>query len=268
MWKRRRTAPPQERHVEGRYDVRKGAEGYAPIVATVGALTVPAIAIVFTVKPPCGTAQNLSLASAVLVVALFGSIVGSLGLAALAAEADATANLARAAVFLAVPVAVSIIALLAGFEALATVYHPADAELFLAVVAVGGAFACAFAALALEDSPDLGPSDPSAYQKWLATQWLKSRKDGRRWSQRVTLFAWVVILAGAAARLLGLHSPSAHASKVVLVAAGLAALLWGAFAGLTATRHEDEQRALRRVDAFGSVGAIAAYVVVSLLCLP
>ena len=37
---------------EGRYDIRRGAEGHAPIIGAFGVLAVPAIVVLFTVPRP------------------------------------------------------------------------------------------------------------------------------------------------------------------------------------------------------------------------
>ena len=118
----------QERRVEGWYDIRRGAAGYAPIVGAFGALSVPAIVFLFTIlssEPPRMFTKQvpvIALAGGLLIVVVIGSLAGAIGLAAIGAERDATANLVPATMFLAVAVSISLIAVLAAFEALATLY--------------------------------------------------------------------------------------------------------------------------------------------------
>lgn len=57
---RRLPAPAQSAELnrsEGRYDVRRGAAGYSPVIGTFGALAVPAIIVLFTVPRPPGPQQ-------------------------------------------------------------------------------------------------------------------------------------------------------------------------------------------------------------------
>lgn len=120
----RRTA--RVRAIEGRYDIRQGAAAFAPIVGALGALAVPAIIVLFTSRQESVASRGpfLSLAAGLLIVAMIGSLTGALGLAAIGAEQDLTANLVPATMFLLMPVVISIVAILAAFEVLAALYLP------------------------------------------------------------------------------------------------------------------------------------------------
>ena len=63
-------------------------------------------------------------------MAMIANITSSIGMAAVGAEQDATANLVPAVMFLAVAVAVSLVAVLAAFEVLAAIYLRDSTKLF------------------------------------------------------------------------------------------------------------------------------------------
>ena len=58
----------------------------------------------------------IALAGGLLIVVVIGSLAGAIGLAAIGAERDATANLVPATMFLAVAVSISLIAVLTIFN--------------------------------------------------------------------------------------------------------------------------------------------------------
>lgn len=69
---------------------------------------------------------------------MLASVTGAIGLAAVGAEQDATANLVPATMFLAVAISVSLVAVLAAFEVLAAVYLPASKNLFAVITRAAG----------------------------------------------------------------------------------------------------------------------------------
>ncbi|MGI5359757.1 hypothetical protein ACQI4E_31285 [Streptomyces sp. CA-252508] len=123
--------------VTGHYDVRRGAAAYAPIVGSFGALSVPATIVLFTTAGS-GDTTLVSLAAGLLVVAMIGSLTGSIALAAIGAEVDETANLPAAVMFVAVPVVVSLVSVLSAFATLAAIHLPTQKTLFAVIAGVGG----------------------------------------------------------------------------------------------------------------------------------
>lgn len=73
--------------VQGRYDLRQGAGGYAPIVGALGALAVPGIVVLFTVPAhhSHNAAQLITLAAGFLIISVIASLIGSVSLAGIAA---------------------------------------------------------------------------------------------------------------------------------------------------------------------------------------
>src|SRR5882757_6325916 len=154
---------------EGRYDIRKGAAAYAPIVGAFGALAIPTVTVLFTASKPPHADKLVVLACGLLVIATIGSLAGSIGLAAIGAERDQTANLPAAVMYTAVPVVISLLAVLASFEVLAAVYLPHEKELFAVTTGVGGLLGTFFTSFAVGDSWQSGPSDPVLKATWQAT---------------------------------------------------------------------------------------------------
>src|SRR6185312_16060264 len=100
-------------------------------------LAVPAITVLFTTSKG-GNETLITLAAGLLVVAMLGSLTGSVALAAVGAEEDETANLPAAVMFIAVPVVISMVSVLAAFEILAKIYLPESKTLFAVITGVGG----------------------------------------------------------------------------------------------------------------------------------
>jgi hypothetical protein len=69
---------------------------------------------------------------------MIGSFAGSLGLAAIGAEEDSTANLVPATLFLHVSVMLSVVVVLAAFEVLAALYLPESKTLLALITATAG----------------------------------------------------------------------------------------------------------------------------------
>ncbi|MBY8878397.1 hypothetical protein [Actinacidiphila acidipaludis] len=159
---------------EGRYDIRKGAASYAPIVGAFGALAIPTVTVLFTSNKPPHTEKLVLLACGLLVVATIGGLTGSVGLAAIGAERDHTANIPPAVMYTSVPVVISILSVLASFEVLAAMYLPDEKGLFAVTTGVGGLAATYFVSFAVADSWQSGPADPALKATWQATQWITS----------------------------------------------------------------------------------------------
>ena len=107
------------------YDVRKGSAAYASILGNMGAFVVTAVVLVFTIASshePKGSRGSIGFAAALLVLALFSCLLGAFTFAAISAERKLTANLPAAALHAGVATAVGVVAVLAAFEVLASIY--------------------------------------------------------------------------------------------------------------------------------------------------
>ena len=273
-----RRLPPRRRpgragrSVGGHYDVRQRAAGYAPIIATFGALAVPAIIVLFTLppKPAPQTAPFIALAAGLLILAMIGSFTGAIGMAAIGAEQEPTANLPAAIMFVAVPAALSVIAVLAAFEVLAAIYLPHSKTLFAVIVGVGGMAATFFTAFAIGDSWHTGPADPVERRLWLRTQWLRSHAQAYKWANLAGGIGVIPAVTGILVRILG--AGVAPTTSVVnwLVGSGLGLVITGTAFGMLRTSHpvDGVQKSLRPFEAFGTTLAIGLYVLTLMIFLP
>lgn len=254
---------------EGHYDIRKGASAYAPIIGAFGALAVPAITVLFTTSKP-GDSTLVTLAAGLLVVAMLGSLTGSVALAAIGAEQDETANLPAAVMYIAVPVVVSIVAVLAAFEVLAAIYLPASKTLFAVMTGVGGLAGAYFTSFAVGDSWLTGPSDPATKAQWQPTQWIESQEDSYHKAQRVAGVSAIPAVAGIVLRLCGVESSLTPTGVNWLVGVGLAVAMAGIFLGVQRSAHpiNGPQQGLRAFEAYSTASAVSLFSLAVMIFLP
>lgn len=257
---------------EGFYDARLGAAAYAPIVAAFGALAVTAIVVVFTVGNAASPAR-IALATGLLVVGVFGSLIGSFGLAAIGAEKDPTANLVPAIMFIAVPVALSIIAILGAFEVLARIYVHKAATLFVFVTGAGGLFAVLLTAFTIGDASSLHPTNltQSEFDRWRATQWLHDRSAAYRATNIVAVFGVLPPIVGTTLRMSGIRLKLNQWDVNWIVGTAIGLSLIGAVLSLSRTRHPvtgNNQSGLRKWEAWATTLAISVYTLMLILVLP
>lgn len=259
----------------GRYDIRRGTGGYAPVVATFGALAVAAIVVLLTFppKPITREASHIALAAGLLMVAVIASFASSIGFAAVAAEMDSTANLVPATMFLAVSASISFVAILASFEILAATYLPGSyTRLFIVMVGASGLLAAFFTGLSVGDAWHSGPVDKAIRDAWLNTQWeaVRSRALGEKWANRVTVIGAFPALLAMILRPLGLGFNLTVVSANVLVGVAFGLALLAILIGMLRTVHsaEDQQKGLRKLEAFTATLAISSYVLLLTLFLP
>jgi len=255
---------------EGRYDIRRGAEGYAPIIGAFGVLAVPAIVVLFTVPRPRGAAPLVSLAAGLLIVAMTASIASAIGMAAIGAEQDATANLVPAVMFLAVAVAVSLVAVLAAFEVLAAIYLRDSTKLFAVITGVAGLAGTFFTALSIADSWHTGPSDAEEKARWQKTQWIQTQQQADQRTLRVTAVSAAPVGTGVVLRIAGVHAMVTPALATWLVVVSFSLAMAAVGRGAFRTRHpvDGPQRGLRRREAYGTTLAISLYALVMMIFLP
>jgi hypothetical protein len=256
---------------EGRYDVRRGAAAYAPIVGAFGALAIPTVTVLFTSKQPPHSGKLILFACGLLVVATIGSLTGAIGLAAIGAERDQTANLPAAVMYTAVPVVISILSVLASFEVLAAVYLPDEKGLFAITAGVGGLAGTYFTSFAIGDSWQSGPSDPAVRATWVGDQWIKDKQGAYRQADRVALASGAPVAVGLVLRLCGVHFGTNSAGVNWLVASGLILSVAGTFAGVQRTKHamqDSEQQGIRCWEAYLTSLGVAFYTFAVLIFLP
>lgn len=268
--------PPQT--FEGHYDIRRGAAGYAPVIGTFGALSVPAIVVLLTVKPlPSPLDSSLiPLAAGLLIVSVISSLASAIALSAIGAQRDATANLIPATMFFAVSVAISLIAVLASFEVMAALYLPAGTgstkTLFTVIVGIGGLCGAFFTALSIEDSWHMGPKDPVEREVWRkdSNQWIKSYSQANWWTDEISVISSAPTLAGIIFRIFSAGVKLTTYSANVLVAVTLAVTMIAVIMGAERVRHSasNSQKGLRPWEAFATPLSISCYTLAVMLFLP
>lgn len=247
----------------------RGAAGYSPVIGTFGALAVPAIIVVFLLGQAHGLPTSLvALAAGLLIVAMIGSITGAIGLAAIGAEHDLTANLVPAAMYPAVAVSVSLVAMLGAFEVLAVLYLRGPTTLFAVITGVAGVAGVFFTALSIADSWHTGPSDPAEKSTWQKTQWIQSQQHAEQQTVIVILLSSVPAVTGIALRLTHFHTSPDPTATTWLVGAALALAMAATGAGALRTRHATLQKGLQWQEAYGTTIAISLYTLVMMIFLP
>jgi hypothetical protein len=257
---------------EGFYDPRRGASGYAPVVATFGALAVPALVVLFTTNAPI-PADKLALSSGLLIIGIFGSLFGAFGLAAVGAERDGTANLGAVIMFIGVPAAISMFSVLGAFEVLAAFFVPTAAKAFLFTEGLGIIFGVYLVSIAIGDASTLHPrtKSPTEFDEWRAKQWLRNRKMSYKAAGTLSTTG---LLVPAAVILLRIGGLTIHLTGVLVnvsIYVGVALCFLGAVASGQRTKHPvegNEQVSLRRWEAWISVFAVSLFGAYLLLVLP
>jgi hypothetical protein len=277
--KRRATAvPPHEpappvplEAPEGHYDARRGAAGYAPIVGTLGALAVPAVIVVYT-NPPDGPGggQAIAFAAGLLVVAMIGSIIAAIALAAIGAESDLTPNLTPGIMYAAVAVVIALVDIVAAFEILASLALPQARLILLLITGAVGSLGVFFTALALSDSPATHPTHSPGYRDWKKTEWLTSQTHANGATLRVTAVGVVPVIAGVVCRVGELRLPEGTAAANTIILTGLALTVTAIVASALRTGHPgtEPSRGPRPWEAYATTLTTSSYTAFLLLLLP
>lgn len=266
------SSPERPVSVQGRYDLRQGAGGYAPIVGALGALAVPGIIVLFTVPPKPAPHEVLfiTLAAGLLIVSVIGSLIGSISLAGIAAEQELTANIPPAIMYVAVAVVISIIDTLAAFEVLSAIYLPTSKTLFALIAGAGGACGVFFTAFSVGDSWHAGPNDPCDQKRYIRKPWIKSHEQAYKNTTKVTLVSLAPIVLGMFLRGFQVIVPISSLSVNCIVWAGLALSIAGVFAGNMRTAHPPTgiQVPLQPEEAYGTTLVLGVYVLALMILLP
>ncbi|MFH9014841.1 hypothetical protein ACH4C6_26110 [Streptomyces sp. NPDC017943] len=235
-----------------------------------GALAVPTVTVLFTSTPP-GKGLLVTMATGLLVIAIIASLTGSIGLAAIGAERDETANLPPAVMCIAVAVVVSIVSVLAAFEVLAAIYLPTARTLFSIITGVGGLAGAYFTSFTVGDCYRTGPRDPSVRPAWLAKQWIQDQESAYKQAQRLAVFGAIPILLAMAARTFLGHFAPTSTSVNALVGSGLLLAMGGIFVGVQRTAHalrNEDQKGVRMYEAYTATLSVALYSAALIVFLP
>jgi hypothetical protein len=264
--------PSRNKKLQGRYDTRQACAAFAPIVGTFGAIAVTAIVVLFTVppQPSSNRAPYIAMAAGLLILAMINSFLGSLALASIGAEEDLTANLVPAAMAMLVPVMISLVAMLGAFEVLAAIYLPESKTLLALITAVAGVIGCIINSFGVADSLHSGPTDIIERQQWIHTQWIRTRADANKWTNKVIIVSIVPPIIGAFLRILGVRAIPTAPSSNWLVGIGFIVSMTGLIVGYLRSRHsvEEFQKGLRSYEGFTAPLAIGLYTLVLLIFLP
>jgi hypothetical protein len=258
--------------VQGRYDPRQGAGGYAPIIGALGALAVPGIVILFTTptKPTPHQLQLMTLAAGFLIVTVIASLVGSISLAAIAAEQELTANIPAASIRVAVPVVISIVDMLAAFEVLSAIYLTESETLFALIAAAGGACAVFFTAFLVGDSYYSGPVDAPDRERYIRRPWIRSYEEAYKYADIATAVGLAPIVLGMFLR--GFHETAPVSTTTIncMILTGLVLAIAGALMGNRRVSHLPSgiQIPLQPAEAFGIPFTLGLYVLLLMIFLP
>jgi hypothetical protein len=254
-----------ERRWAGHYDVRRGTGAYAPIFGAFGALAVPGIVLIF--QTPLTHANLTTFAAGLLALAVLGSLLGAVTLAAIGAEVRETANLPPAAVRSAVPIVISIVAMFGAFEVLAADHVPTTKLIFTAMAAAGGACGIVFNSFAVGDSWGVGPTDNKEWSAWVTGQWIQSRDAATHKMYWAMNLGWAPVIAFVM-RAFGFEIPTTTIEVTVLIYAGLLLIVFGTLLSAIRTVHTKVQKGMEGRDIWGANLAIAAFAVAVVLFLP
>jgi hypothetical protein len=257
----------------GHHDLRRGATAYSAIIGAFGALAVPAIVFLFAApKTLALDAHTLeTFATALLVTGMSGCLLAAIAFAFLGAERDEVAALAPAIIFVAVPVSVSVVSILASFEVLAAIYQPQSKALMAFVVIAAGFFGVVYASIGVTHSIHLGPSDPAIRQTWLDEQPIGDRSEARRVAIQLGTMSVIPILFAGILRVANVHSYTTPTEVDLVVSVAFVLILVSTLAAvlrMTPVLEPSRQKGLRLREAYMANGAIALYVFILLIVLP
>jgi len=215
----------------------------------------------------------ITLATGLLVIGVFGSMLGAFGLAAIGAERDPTANLPPAVMYIAIPVAVSIISLFGAFEVLAKIYVPEAASLFVITTGAGGVFGVALTASVLPDAVNFTPTTMGVeeFDQWRCTQWLQDRTEAYSASNKIGAVALVPPLICTVVRVTGAVIRLNQWWSNAFVVVGILVAMAGGLAALNRTKHPasgNQQSGLKESEAWLTTLTISLFSAVLLIVLP
>ncbi|KUO16421.1 hypothetical protein [Streptomyces dysideae] len=234
-------------------------------------MAVPAVIVVFTSPPedPSG-GQAIAFAAGLLVVAMIGSIIAAIALAAIGAESELTPNLTPGIMYAAVAVVIALVDIVAAFEILAFLALPHARLLLLLITGAAGFLGVFFTALALGDSLATHPTHSPDYQDWKKTEWITSQGHADRAALRVTAIGVLPVIAGTVCRVRGLRLPDGTAAANTIILTGLALTVTATVASALRTGHPGTvpSRGPRPWEAHATTLITSTYTAFVLLLLP
>ena len=250
------------------YDLRRGAAGYAPIVGVVAGFVVTGLVLLFDLASRHTASQSpwtealLGRASALLALGLIACLLAAFALAAIAAETRLTPNLTAAIMYVGMCTAIGIVAIIAAFEVLATIYLPETHDLFAWAtcgVAIAGSVLVAFVLGDAWRTPGL-PED----------HWLSGSKTSGRWALGAAVAGVSILGCSIALYFSHVRIGTGNDGLHIIIGAGIAFALLAGVAGILRAMHRDDGRGreIRKTEAIAVIGIMNAYLAVFLLLMP
>lgn len=240
------------------YDVRAGAAAYAPIIGTIGGFVVTAVVLVFEiVSSHNGDYPHLlGRATSLLVLGLIACLLGAFALGAIGAEQKLTPELPAASLYAGAATAIGVVAIMAAFEVLATIYLPETKSLF-ALLAMGTSIgAVVLVALVLGDAWVVSPNH----------HWLGTRKRGYRWGTIASGLATFGIAVGALLYFLHYRVAVGPSATHWFVGVGIVAALVAGLGSMFRTMRP--LGALAKSEVLLVLGLLTAYLAAVLVSMP
>jgi hypothetical protein len=250
------------------YDLRRGAAGYAPIVGAIAGFVVTGLVLLFDLASRHAAGQSawtvalLGRASALLVLGLIACLFAAFSLAAIGAETRLTPNLTAATLYVGMCTAIGIVAIIAAFEVLATIYLPDTHDLFAWAtggVAVAGSVLVAFVFGDAWRTPDLSED-----------HWLYGSARSARWAIGAVIAGVSILGCAMALYSSNVRIGTGNNGLHLIIGAGIFLALLSGVAGIFRSMHRDdgEGREIKKYEAIIVVGLMNVYLAVFLLLMP
>jgi protein-S-isoprenylcysteine O-methyltransferase Ste14 len=250
------------------YDIRKGAAGYATIMGSISALTLPTVIVLFTVAHAEASKNTgaFTLLVGFLVLSLLGCLTSAFAFSAIAGEEHLTPNLPAATMYIGVGVVISITAIIASFSVLAHIYLSTATDLFVLVTAGAGATGAIYNGLSVIDDWEMRLNRP-----WLGPpSWLRSRADARAWGARLSVIGALPSLIGLALHWCGVRIPITDLSAKIIDGSGIFLTTVVIVGGTIRTLHSDhgQDKGISTREAIGLQAILGVSLLAMLLVLP
>ncbi len=244
------------------YDVRTGSAAYAPIIGTIGGFVVTAVVLLFEIiSSHHGATAPFGRAASLLVLGLISCLLGAFACAGIGAERKLTSNLPAAALYAGAATAIGVVAIIAAFEVLASIYLRETKPLFAMITAGTAIAASVLVALILGDV-------------WLAEpqpkHWLATREKAYFWGTVSSGTAALILLIGTAAYFAGGRIALGQSGTHWFVGSGIVLAVIGGLGSMFRTMHAPDDRSvpISKVETLAVLGCLVAYLLALLLSMP